>query len=128
MMGKTDEEMKGWREKFKCDAPRCEYKDPTSRDYRFTHTSVLPYVIVKDDLADIAASDVVVVNADAPSWGTAMEVVYARILHKVIVGFCGGEQSPWLKHHCTVLKSNLKDAIEWVNRFQDSILEDKDGL
>ena len=123
-MGCTDEEMTGWRAQATKDLGRELILNPTRRDYRATHEQVGPWTIVQNDLEDIAKSNIVLVNASRPSWGTAMEIVYAKILNKIVVAYCPTEKSPWLKYHSTIVKDTLEEAVEWINKFHDSILEE----
>jgi nucleoside 2-deoxyribosyltransferase len=72
--------------------------DPMRRDYRgVALTDELRQKLVYDDLADIARSDIIVVNCSRPSWGTAMEIVHAAQMGKTILRF-GSQPSPWLDH------------------------------
>jgi len=98
--GLTDADCRDWRAAAKRMLP-CECIDPMRRDYRGKENE--NYVqIVEFDLEDIATVDVVLVNAIRPSWGTAMEIVYAHISGKKIVAFAGECISPWLRYHCSV--------------------------
>lgn len=113
----SDAECKDWREVAKLNL-RGEYTilDPMRRDYRGIegdHTKD----IVNGDLQDIAACDVVLVRAEVPSWGTAMEIVYAKLLGKEIVAFgAGPKPSPWLMYHTSGhMTPTLPEAIAWIH-------------
>jgi nucleoside 2-deoxyribosyltransferase len=85
--------------------------DPMRRDHR-GREAVNVKGLVDADLDDIATCDAVLVNATRPSWGTAMEIVYARQSGKFIVAFFGdGDVSPWLLYHCDVLVKSLSRAL-----------------
>lgn len=84
------------------DAPACNY-------------------IVEKDLIAIQKSVALLVNVAAPSWGTGMEIIWAkRALNKMIVTFgCPDMRSPWVLNHihmncqslaeaCSVLKEMLR--------------------
>jgi len=84
------------------------------RDYRGREDQCVDE-IVQGDLDDIYASRFVLVNATKPSWGTAMEIVYAHKDNKIIVAFTGDSRvSPWLRKHCRVFPS-LEEAIDLIN-------------
>ena len=106
--GCTDEEARGWREelKMRLAGSGIEWLDPMVRDYRGKEDQSVD-AIVHGDVADMRDSDVIVVNASRPSWGTAMEVVYARQLGKRILVWCPGSVSPWLRFHATEVVSSI---------------------
>lgn len=105
--GLSDPECRGWREVARA---RLEHHghhaiDPMRRDYRGKEDESVDD-IVRGDLDDIAESDVLLVNATRPSWGTAMEIVYAHQARKRIVACVGdGPVSPWLRYHCELVPS-----------------------
>jgi nucleoside 2-deoxyribosyltransferase len=69
-------------------------------------------LIVGGDLQDICTADVILVNASRPSWGTAMEIVYAHILGKRIVAFCDSDfPSPWLVYHATTICKTFDECF-----------------
>lgn len=111
--GLSDHECRTWREVARA---RLEYHghttlDPMRRDYRGKEDESVS-AIVLGDLEDIGASDVVLVNATRPSWGTAMEIVYAHLAGKRIVAGVGdGPVSPWLRYHCEIA-TTLQGAID----------------
>lgn len=110
----NDDECKSWREKAKS-LLKTSTHDPMDRDFRgkedFNVTN-----IVKGDLADIGSSYIVLVNAEQPSWGTAMEIVYAYEMGKLIFAFGAGDKpSPWLVYHCSKLFNNVEDACTHIN-------------
>lgn len=116
IFGKSDAECKDWRktatEAFK--AAGAEVLDPMSRDYRGIEDSNVSK-LVHDDLADIASCGAVFVKADAPSWGTAMELVYASQEGcSVIAWGVGDKVSPWLQYHCDYHYKTLEEGIQAV--------------
>lgn len=114
MNGCSDEEMNGWRSKAKELLGDDYYvSDPTRRDYR--GRELVQYKqLVEYDLKDIKDVDFVLVNAEKPSWGTAMEIAYATFMQKPIVAVCTQSQpSPWLLYHCHVVAS-VEDAVKWI--------------
>lgn len=73
--------------------------------------------IVQLDKADIIACDIMIVNATKPSWGTAMEILFAFQNHKIIVCFTGTkyeEVSKWVAFHSTRVCKTLDEAIEYI--------------
>jgi len=84
------------------------------RDYRGIEDQNVS-AIVENDLVDIRDSDIVLVNAIRPSWGTAMEVVYAKQANKRVIAFTGGSRvSPWVRYHCECVFS-IQDAADKIN-------------
>ncbi len=112
--GLPDAECRDWREVAK-ELLLGETLDPMRRDYRGKEDwSVSP--IVLGDLEDIAECTDVLVNATRPSWGTAMELVYAYKAQKPIVAFVGDAKiSPWLRHHCNEITSSVECAVALIN-------------
>lgn len=74
--------------------------------------------IIKNDLRMIAECDVLLVNGNRPSWGTAMEMFFAYQLHKLIFVVIDTskdmEISPWLVHHVNVLFTTMDQAINYL--------------
>ena len=111
----SDHECKTWRDYAKI-LLRSDTIDPMRRDYRGNEMN--NYVtIVEDDINDISNVRFVLVNATRPSWGTAMEIVYAYKLCKYIVCFgCDTTSvSPWLKYHCKHIFQTLEEAVKHIN-------------
>jgi nucleoside 2-deoxyribosyltransferase len=100
----SDEECITWRENVKKILTKkgYTYKDPVVRDYR-GHEAEHYKFIVEKDLIEIAESDILLVNLFKPSWGTAMELVYAFFLEKRIVIVTPPELalSPWVMYHAS---------------------------
>lgn len=75
--------------------------------------------IVQLDKNDIINSDILLVNGTKPSWGTAMEVLFAFEKHKIIVTFTGdsfGKTSPWVVFHSTRITKTLNEAIQYIKK------------
>jgi nucleoside 2-deoxyribosyltransferase len=114
--GKTDAECNGWRSEAarRLNAAGLKILDPMARDYRGQEDDNVDE-IVRGDLDDIESCDVVLVNACSPSWGTAMELVYAKGFGKVIVAFSDAPRiSPWLRHHTHAVYSAIGEAVAGV--------------
>lgn len=115
--GLTDAECTDWREKVKRELDGLYYfLDPMRRDYRGKEDESAD-AIVREDLADINVSSIVLVNAERPSWGTAMETFYAFRNFKSVYIVCPHERiSPWLRHHSYRICKSLSEAIELLRR------------
>lgn len=112
--GLTDIECKSWREVSK-EHLLTNTIDPMRRDYRGVEDTSVDEIVL-GDLRDISHSDYVLVNATKPSWGTAMEIVYARNRKLPIVAFTGDSRiSPWLRYHCNSVCPTLAEAISTIN-------------
>lgn len=112
--GLSDSQCKDWREESKR-LINHETVDPMRRDYRGAENDNVDR-IVTEDLNDIAQCDIVLVNATKPSWGTAMEIVYAKQASKIVVCFIGtGRISPWLQFHSSKIVVDLAAAAEFIN-------------
>lgn len=111
--GCTDEEARGWRDEAKRGLGGVTFVDPMDRDFRGNEEDNV-HLIVNGDKAEIASCDVLLVNAERPSWGTAMEIHEAWQSSKLVVAFCSGRVSPWLRYHCTVVFPTLTDALVYL--------------
>jgi nucleoside 2-deoxyribosyltransferase len=113
--GLSDAEANGWRVEATARLSAAfDVLDPMARDYRGKEAENVR-AIVDGDLADIAAADVILVRADRPSWGTAMEVYHAFAAGKTVVAFGAGPRpSPWLAAHATFLAADLTAALCWI--------------
>lgn len=111
--GCSDAEAKDWREETKRRlADKYVFLDPMRRDYRGVEDAAYRE-IVRGDLQDIDAADVILVAGSRPSWGTAMETFYAFGKNKYVVTICEAERvSPWLRFHTDDLVKSLDEAIE----------------
>lgn len=112
--GCTDSGAMDWRERVKRElADQYEFLDPMRRDYRGRESEPgFDARIVLGDTEDIARSDAILVAADEPSWGTAMEVRLAWASLKYVLVVCAAERpSPWLTYHANFLVPTLPDAI-----------------
>jgi hypothetical protein len=95
------------------------------RDYRGRELECVDD-IVNGDIVDIQHSEILLVNATRPSWGTGMEVFYAartnrdgwtsrNLGYRLIVTVCPLDQpSPWLIAHSTVIKKTFEEAFEYL--------------
>jgi len=76
--------------------------------------------LVDHDTAGIAASDIVLVMASTPGWGTAMAVQMAWAMHKHIIVIYGDEKpiSPWLKNRASVIVGTLAGAMRLLEEYK----------
>ena len=76
--------------------------------------------IVEFDLQDIRSSDILLVNYNKASIGTAMEVFYAsNNLGKFVVAFSPFDFkncNPWMVRYCTKILPSLEAAMEYIRR------------
>ena len=74
--------------------------------------------IVEFDLQDIRNADILLVNYNKASIGTAMEVFYAsNNLGKFVVAFSPFEFqncSPWMVRYCTKILPSLESALNYI--------------
>lgn len=74
--------------------------------------------IVEFDLQDVRDADIVLVNYNKPSVGTAMEVFYAaHDLGKFVVAFSPFDFqncNPWMVRFCTKILPSLDSAIVYI--------------
>lgn len=119
--GCTDEEAHGWREEVKTLLAEHGHTwlDPMDRDYRGREMEPgYAQMIVQGDKDDIYACDAVIANSPKPSYGTAMEIVYAYemgVTVYVILPDDGKEPSPWIKFHCKeIYRGSVIEAVRKV--------------
>lgn len=111
--GKSDSECKVWRDQARRVLENLGQLvvDPLERDYRGAEDQNAMR-IVSEDKDWIEQCDIVLVNANEPSWGTAMEVMYAISFGKRVVAFTNAESiSPWLRCHSHAIFTNLTQAL-----------------
>ena len=92
--------------------------NPMRRNFRDTEFQS-QNEIVSLDKKDVIESDILLVNATKPSWGTAMEIMFAFIRHKIIIAFTGSEYkktSPWVAFHSTRVCETLEESIKYIKR------------
>ncbi len=74
--------------------------------------------VVEFDLQDIRDADIILVNYNKPSIGTAMEVFYAaHDLGKFVVAFSPfkfKDCSPWMVRYCTKILPSLEAAAKYI--------------
>ncbi len=84
---------------------------PMNRDYRGReHVPLIQKLIVEKDKKDIMMSDTLLALCEQPSFGTAMEILFAWSLQKQIV-VVSSYGSPWIKYHASAMFKTLDEAI-----------------
>lgn len=110
--GCSDEEANDWRSDVKEALPGFEFVDPMDRDYRGRELDDgVAAEIVDGDKADISTCGVVLAMCPRPSFGTAMEVLYAWERGKRVL-VVSERPSPWLVHHAGAVFPTLTDALD----------------
>ena len=112
--GLSDDECNDWRSTAK-KLLKAMSLDPMRRDYRGIEADSVNE-IVQGDLRDIDECSGFLVNATRPSWGTAMEIVYAYQRGLPIAAWVGsGRVSPWLTYHASWVSGTIEGAARWLN-------------
>lgn len=110
----SDEECNRWRSEARL-LLQDDVLDPMTRDYR-GKTDENVTAIVLADIQDILRCRFMLTNANRPSWGTAMEIVYAYNNGVHVVSFnSGGPISPWLLYHSKHCCSSIEEACRYIN-------------
>lgn len=110
----SDGDAKDWREAAKAElAGVYEFLDPMRRDYRGKEAESV-FQIICGDTEDIRQSDILLVNAVRPSWGTGMEIYMAYkapFCCQVIVVCPDDRPSPWLVGHSHKIVKSFPEAF-----------------
>lgn len=72
--------------------------------------------IVNRDIRRILTSDAIIVYGKHPSWGSAMEMVYARIFGSKVITIMPEDVrdvSPWILYHSDYIFGSIESFIEW---------------
>ncbi len=91
--------------------------DPMRRDFKDREVDSANE-IVEFDLQDVRDADILLVNYNKPSIGTAMEVFYAaHHLGKFVVTFAPfsfKDCSPWMVRYSTKILPSLDEAVKYI--------------
>jgi nucleoside 2-deoxyribosyltransferase len=91
---------------------------PTDVDYRgYERREQTANQIVKRDKGWIMDCDTVLAKCDFPSYGTAMEIMFAWSLQKQII-VVTNSHSPWIRYHASHVFPTLDEALDNL-RFPD---------
>ena len=118
IMDETHDDAKTWRELAK--QSLCDHfilLDPMRRNFKDREVDSANE-IVEFDLQDVRDADIILVNYNKPSIGTAMEVFYAaHDLGKFIVAFSPytfKDCSPWMVKYCTKILPDLDASLDYI--------------
>ena len=85
-----------------------------TRDFRGREDEVADELVDADKDA-IEQCSVLLVNANQPGWGTAMEVFFAKSIGKQVIAFTNADSiSPWLRCHTWAIFGTLHEAIAGI--------------
>jgi len=116
----TDTEANAWRHQVEEVLDRqYRFLNPMRRgDYRGVELSEAGvHKLVRGDIDDIWAADIVLANCWKATWGTAMEIKEAFDARKLAIVICPDEYpSPWLLYHSTEMVPSLGHAIDLLTR------------
>lgn len=120
IMGEVDGQATQWREQAKQRLGQSFLMlDPMRRDFKDNEVDSANE-IVEFDLQDIRDADIVLVNYNKPSIGTAMEVFYAaHDMGKFVVAFSPyafKDCNPWMVKFTTKILPSLDDACTYILR------------
>ncbi len=118
IMDEKDGEARAWRVVAKQElGGNFVMLDPMRRNFKDREVDSANE-IVEFDLQDVRDADIILVNYNKPSIGTAMEVFYAsHDLQKFVVAFSHFEFSqcnPWMVKFCTKILPSLETAITYI--------------
>jgi len=111
----TDTECLNWRyEAIKQLGNGFTFHNPMDFDCRGKEAQ-LEQELIHYDTVGIASSDIILVMADKPGWGTAMAVQIAWEQHKTIITVCPSTKpSPWLKNRSNSIFPDLNSACKYI--------------
>ncbi|NLB54780.1 MAG: hypothetical protein GX811_03275 [Lentisphaerae bacterium] len=118
IMDEHDGFARQWREEAtKLLSPKFRLLDPMRRNFKDREVDSANE-IVEFDLQDVREADIILVNYNKPSIGTAMEVFYAsHDLGKFVVAFSPftfKDCTPWMVRFCTKILPSLEDAAGYI--------------
>ena len=75
--------------------------------------------ILRYDLNRVRNSNLILVNLNGDSIGTAMELQHAYDFHVPIIGYCGDKKlvHPWLEYTCDRICDNIFYAIDYIKNY-----------
>lgn len=120
IMGEVQGEASEWREHAKNLLGNAfRLLDPMRRNFKDNEVDSANE-IVEFDLQDIRDADIILVNYNKPSVGTAMEVFYASYIEgKFVIAFSPfqyADCNPWMVKFCTKILPSLEEAATYILR------------
>ncbi|NQT92062.1 MAG: nucleoside 2-deoxyribosyltransferase [Lentisphaerae bacterium] len=118
IMDEHEGEARSWRESaHKLLGRSFMLLDPMRRNFKDREVDSANE-IVEFDLQDVKEADIVLVNYNKASIGTAMEVFYAsNEMGKFVVAFSPfafKECNPWMVRFCTKILGSLEEASDYI--------------
>lgn len=118
IMDEVEGHARAWREQAKIElADTFTLLDPMRRNFKDREVDSANE-IVEFDLQDVRDADIILINYNKPSIGTAMEVFYAsHVLHKFVIAFSPfsfQDCNPWMVKYCTKILPSLEDATRYI--------------
>jgi nucleoside 2-deoxyribosyltransferase len=118
IMDEVEGHARAWREQAKIElADAFTLLDPMRRNFKDREVDSANE-IVEFDLQDVRDADIILINYNKPSIGTAMEVFYAsHVLHKFVIAFSPfsfQDCNPWMVKYCTKILPSLEDATRYI--------------
>jgi len=115
IFGKSDDECFAWRNEAreKLNAKNILSVNPFMRDYRGIETEHSDKIVTTDK-GWIMSCDTVLAYCVEPSFGTAMEVLFAWEQRKFIVAV-SKHGSPWLHYHADHVVPDLHTAVDLLD-------------
>jgi len=111
----SDDEVTVWRAEVRelVEDLGHEVLDPADRDFRGVEAESF-VDIVEGDKSDIDKCDVFFAYCWQPSYGTAMEILYAFIEERISIAVVpeGKPVSPWVQYHVTDVYRTLEAALD----------------
>ena len=115
IFGKNDSEALAWRERA-TEKLVCDVVNPAHNDFRGQEDTAFRQ-IVEGDKSAIDGCWAVLVNSPYPSYGTAMEILYAWERKKEVAIVAPRPWSPWLRYHSQCLTQDMDLAIRYLNQW-----------
>lgn len=111
----TDAQAKNWRELAKKElAGLYTFHDPMDFDCRGKEDE-LRDALVRFDEVGMASSDIALMNAETPGWGTAIALQYMYSLHRPVYAvYSLDKPSPWLVSRATRIFRSWDEAIRFL--------------
>jgi nucleoside 2-deoxyribosyltransferase len=111
--GCSDVECVTWRREVKELLPEFEFLDPMDKDYRGRENENVNE-IVEGDKSEILRANILLAYCWQKSWGTAMEIMYARGHRTYVVVVGRNNLSPWVRYYADKICHSLGEACDFI--------------